>query len=106
MKRVSLLLTTTLVVFSAAAQTPDENESIETLTEKERPSFTDADRPNEITVGSVSYSGIAVQGFKWKTLAELLSPLAPARYGHGEYNLVRDPIDRKPIGLRIFSIQF
>ena len=105
MKRVSLLLTA-LVAFSATAQTKDEDESLETLTDKEKPSFLDSDRPNEITVGSVSYSGIAVQGFKLRTLTELINPLAPVRYGHGEYNLVRDPIDRKPTGLKIFSIQF
>ena len=104
MKKFPLLLGL-LAAFSAYGASGDPPESLHALFYRDKSLF-DLERPNEIKLDSVSYSGIAVQAFKLKTFAELVNPWAPLRLGEGEYNLVRDPIDQKPVGLKIFSIQF
>lgn len=60
----------------------------------------------EVKVGKVTYSGIAVQLARTDNVLELFDPLAPVRYGTGEYNLVRDPISGKSSGLKFLSISF
>jgi hypothetical protein len=95
-----------LAAFSAAAQV-NEEESLETsLLGREKQMRLDLDKPNEITVGPFAYSGIAIQIVKTDSLAQLFNPAASTKYGFGEDNLVRDPIDNRPSGLKIFSIQF
>ena len=97
-----------LAVLSANAQPTPQDDSLQSslFEENEKPPFTDLERPNEITVGSVSYSGIAIQAVKLQTFTQLFSPVAPTSYGEGEYNLVRDPIQKTVSGLKIFSIDF
>jgi len=63
-------------------------------------------KPNEILTDKVSYSGIAVQVIKTDNPLQLVNPFAPDRYGSPEDNTLRDPIDGKAIGLKIFSIRF
>jgi len=104
MKTFPLLLGL-LAAFSVSAASGEREESLQSLFNRNKSLF-DLERPNEIKADSVSYSGIAVQAFKLKTVAELFNPWAPPQLGEGEYNLVRDPIDKKPVGLKIFSIQF
>ncbi len=62
-------------------------------------------KPNEITVGKFTYSGIAVEIAKMPNPLQLLNPFAPEAYGSAEINLVRDPSGH-PSGLKFFSLQF
>jgi len=63
-------------------------------------------KPNEIRGRHTTYSGIAVQLFKTDRPLQLINPAAPARYGSAEQNIVRDPIKGKPVGFKLFSIEF
>src|SRR5258706_2289069 len=63
-------------------------------------------KPNEIIVGKRSYSGIAVQAAKSRNPLQLINPFAPAEYGRAGDNVVRDPINGQPSGLKLFAIQF
>jgi hypothetical protein len=63
-------------------------------------------KPNEIVIGKVTYSGIAIAASKTGKPLQLLNPLAPSEYGLPEDNVVRDPITRNVSGLKIFSIRF
>ena len=62
-------------------------------------------KPNEITRGKLTFSGIGIEIVKMPNPLQLLNPFAPAEYGSGEINLVRDP-GGHPSGLKFFSIQF
>ena len=62
-------------------------------------------KPNEITIGKFTYSGIAVEIVKMPNPLQILNPFAPAQYGTAEINLVRD-LGGHPSGLKFFSIQF
>jgi len=111
-KRTSILLGALLALSAAAAETPTKEESLETAAArhaKETPPEIKLEKPNEITVGPISYSGIAIQVIKTvksDNLAQLINPAAPERYGRAEDNLVRDPVTSASSGLKILSIQF
>jgi len=64
------------------------------------------EKPNEVRRNGVSYSGILVQLAKTDRPLELINPAAPPEYGSSEDNTVRDPIDGKVSGLKLFSIRF
>ena len=63
-------------------------------------------RPNEIVRGGVTWGGIAVAWFKTDNLLQLVSPFAPAKYGSGEDNILRDPGSGRVNGWKLFSIRF
>ena len=108
MKRLSIFLGA-LVALSAWAQTSSKEESLESSIAnraKENPPTLEQKKPNEITVGDLTYSGIAIQVVKTDNLAQLINPAAPEKYGFAEDNVVRDPISNRVSGLKIFSIQF
>jgi hypothetical protein len=52
----------------------------------------------------IEYSGILVQAFRSNPL-QLINPFAPARYGDGEANILRNPVTREVEGLKIWEIQ-
>ena len=52
------------------------------------------------------YSGIVVQLMRAPQPLQLINPWAPQAYGTGENNLVLDPIDNHPTGLKLFAISF
>jgi hypothetical protein len=62
--------------------------------------------PNEIVNGNFAYSGIAVAAFKTDNLLQLVSPFAPAKYGSGEDNVLRDLKTGRTSGWKLFQIQF
>ena len=62
--------------------------------------------PNEIVKGRLTYSGIAVAAFKTDNLLQMVNPFAPARYGSGEGNVLRDFKTAKVSGWKLFSIRF
>ena len=107
MKRLTVVLGV-LVAFSAWAESGKE-ETLETLTAKrarEHPPEVQLSKPNEITVGNLTYSGIAVEVVKTDNPLQLVNPFAPDRYGQAEDNVVRDAISNRVSGLKILSIQF
>ena len=63
-------------------------------------------KPNEMSTQRFSFSGILVQIGLTDNLLQLVNPAAPTEYGLAEDNLVRDPIQGKPSGLKLFAIQF
>src|SRR5437762_10786095 len=108
MKRIPILIGIFLVC-AAAAETPSKEESLETAAArraKETPPALDLNKPNEITAGPISYSGIAIETIRIDDLVQLVNPGAPGRYGFAEDNVVRDPINGTVSGLKLFSIQF
>ena len=69
-------------------------------------SLVQEEKPNEILTDRVGFSGIAVQLVKTDNPVQMVNPAAPARYGTPEDNTLRNPIDGKVLGLKIFSIRF
>ncbi|PYJ07136.1 MAG: hypothetical protein DME25_04550 [Verrucomicrobia bacterium] len=63
-------------------------------------------KPNEIEAGNLTYSGILVEAVKVDNPLQLINPAAPEEYGSPEDNVVRNPMDGKVAGLKIFSLQF
>jgi hypothetical protein len=64
------------------------------------------EKPNEIKLGRLVYSGILVQLTRTDDPLQLFNPAAPAEYGSPEDNIVRDPITGRISGLKLFSISF
>jgi hypothetical protein len=62
--------------------------------------------PNEIVKGNFAYSGIAVAAIKTDNLLQLVSPFAPAKYGSGMDNVLRDLKTGRPSGWKLFQIRF
>ncbi|MGA2660817.1 MAG: hypothetical protein ABSH34_25310 [Verrucomicrobiota bacterium] len=65
-----------------------------------------ATKPNEMVVGKLTFSGVAVQAIKAKNPLQLLNPAAPARYGSGQANVVSFPFLGPGPRLKFFSIDF
>ncbi len=63
-------------------------------------------KPNEIGLGKLSFSGIAVQLLKAENPLQLLNPAAPAQYGSGMDNLDQFSFSGTGPLLKIFSIAF
>ncbi len=63
-------------------------------------------KPNELVSGNITFSGIGVEVAKQRNPLQLINPFAPARYGSPEDNVVRDPINRRVTGLKLFAIRF
>ena len=108
MIKVTLLLFT-LAILNAHAQSTTINETLQTWTARrlqETPPRIDEIKPNEIKVGKLTYSGIAVEAIKLDNPLQLINPAAPVQYGFAEDNLVRDPVVGRVSGLKLFSIKF
>jgi hypothetical protein len=54
----------------------------------------------------VVYSGIVVQIFRAPRPLQLLNPWAPKAYEPTQPVVVVDPITRRPVGLRFFTVSF
>jgi len=106
--KACLILIVALAGLPLYAQTINNEDSLEAQLkrEKEIPPFLQAEKPNEIVTGTVTFSGIAVELMKTDNPLELINPAAPVEYGLAEDNVVRDPITDKASGLKLFSIQF
>ena len=108
MKRFSLIFFATALI-AANAESLRERESLEAWTFRrvqETPLRLDEKKPNEIKVGPLSYSGIAIEAIKLDNRLQLINPAAPVEYGFAEANLVRDPVNGRVSGLKIFSLKF
>jgi hypothetical protein len=97
------------VALAAYAEPPGNGETLETQTARrarETTTLLMEEKPNQITVGHLTYSGIAVQAVKADNPLQLINPAAPAEYGSAEDNLVREPMTGKQAGLKFFAISF
>jgi hypothetical protein len=63
-------------------------------------------RPNEITLGNVKLSGIAVEAVKTPQPLKLINPFSPPKNSSPEDNVVRDPFNGKVNGLKVFAVHF
>ena len=63
-------------------------------------------RGNEIRVRKKVLSGIAVQVVKTRNPLQLINPFAPAEYGSGWDNVVRDTGTGNPVGLKVLAVGF
>ena len=63
-------------------------------------------KANEVTVGRLTLSGVAIQVIKAKNPLELLNPVAPAQYGSGTDNVEWFPGTCTGPLVRLFSIDF
>jgi hypothetical protein len=54
----------------------------------------------------VTYGGALYEIAKADQPLQILNPFAPARYGSGETNVVRDPITKQPRGVAFFSLHW
>ena len=63
-------------------------------------------KPNEITAGRITLSGIVVEAVKIDNALQLINPFAPASYGSAADNTARDTITGKASGLKVFAIRF
>ena len=54
----------------------------------------------------VSYGGALVEAAKMSHPLQLINPLAPARYGRAEDNVVRNPRTGRSEGIKLFSLSF
>jgi hypothetical protein len=67
-----------------------------------------APQPNSVQseeYPGIRYSGISVQAGRSNPL-QLINPFAPARYGDGERNILRNPFTREVEGVKIIGISF
>lgn len=105
----SVILIFALGLASAGAESGPPSDNFEAKSAQraqETPLTLNEQKPNEIKVGKLCYSGAAVEAFKIDNPFQLISPFAPSQYGWAEANIVRDPHDGKIDGLKIFSIEF
>jgi len=96
-------------VLPAKSEQQSSNETLEAKTARrlqQTPPRLEEPKANEIKVGPLSYSGIAVEVVKVENRFQLLNPAAPMKYGLADANVVREPHEGKISGLKIFSIQF
>jgi hypothetical protein len=63
-------------------------------------------RLDEIAHRNFTYSGILVECFQTDSWLQLLNPLAPAKYGSGEDNILREPASGRVYGWKLLSIRF
>ena len=109
MKRVTVLLCA-LAALSSNAQPAETEGSLEYRLAaglaKSSAALSKGAKPNEIVKGKITYSGIAVQLLTTDNPLQLVNPVAPARYGSAEDNVIRDPVKGTISGWKIFSIRF
>ena len=109
MKRMAIMLLG-FTILIAGAQTTRAQDALESQLaarlEKAASLSDNMAKPREVVGGKVTYGGIAVAWFKTDNLLQLVNPFAPARYGSGDNNLLRDPSSGRVYGWKLFSIRF
>ena len=63
-------------------------------------------KPNEISIGRMKASGIAVEAIKTGQPLKLINPFSPPTNSSPEDNVVRDPFNGKVNGLKVFAVHF
>ena len=63
-------------------------------------------RPNELTFGKTTLSGVFVQIVTSRHPLQLINPVAPPEVGSAEENVARDIVTQRPMGLKLFRVSF
>jgi len=108
MKRLFFLLPVFAALGSNGqpADGDDSNQAEASRELKEKPTPAKVEKPNEITVGNLTMSGIVAQTIKADNPLQLINPAAPEEYGSGELNVVREPVGGRVSGLKFLSFNF
>jgi hypothetical protein len=63
-------------------------------------------KPNELSLGRLKVSGIAIEAVKTGEPLKLINPFSPPTNSSPEDNVVRDPFNGKVNGLKVFAVHF
>jgi hypothetical protein len=70
------------------------------------PLLTLPEKPNELRLGKISLSGIAVQAAKTDNPIQLINPWAPPEYGESQDNATFSLITNRVTGWKLFAFEF
>jgi len=63
-------------------------------------------KPNEMSLGDLKVSGIAIEAAKTGQPLKLINPFSPPTNSSPEDNVVRDPFNGKVNGWKVFGVHF
>jgi len=63
-------------------------------------------KPNELRLGKITLSGIAVEAVKMDNPFQLINPWAPPEYGESQDNATFNLITNQVTGWKLFAIEF
>jgi len=73
---------------------------------EQAPTLTLEEKPNELRLGNVTLSGIAVEALKANHPFQLINPWAPPEYGESQDNATFSLITNRVTGWKLFSFEF
>jgi hypothetical protein len=73
---------------------------------EEAPLLTVEEKPNELRLGKISLSGIAVEAAKIDNPFQLVNPWAPPEYGESQDNATFSLITNYVTGWKLFAFEF
>ncbi len=73
---------------------------------EEAPQLTLEQKPNELRLGKVTLSGIAVEAMKMDNPLRLVNPWAPREYGESQDNATFSLITGRVTGWKLFAFEF
>jgi len=73
---------------------------------EEMPLLKVEEKPNELRLGKITLSGIAVEATKVDNPFQLVNPWAPSEYGESQDNATFSPITGLVTGWRLFAFEF
>ena len=111
MKTIAIMLGLAGGSLVAVLAQTNEVKSVTTNTGGELRPLTDARfhtsrRLERMHRSTVSYGGIANQVAKTDNFLQLINPFAPAQYGDGRANVVRNPVTGRAEGIAFWTVHF
>lgn len=106
---IPLVVMAGLLATEVRAQQATSGETFETeVTRRAKDAAVDLQKQkaNELTIGNFTYSGILVSALKADNLLQIFNPVTTLDYGSPEDNLVRYPLNGRPFGWKLLSINF
>jgi hypothetical protein len=73
---------------------------------EQTPLLTLEQKPNELRLGKITLSGIAVEAVKVENPLQLFNPWAPPEYGESQDNATFSLITNRVTGWKLFSFEF
>ena len=73
---------------------------------QETPLLTLETKPNELRLGKITLSGIAIEAFKVENPLELINPWAPPEYGESQDNATFSLMTNRATGWKFFAFEF
>lgn len=105
MKR-TLIFAVMLVLGAGGAQAQELKAATQAEKSAQKSVRVRRDKPNEVTVRKVSYSGALPQLGKTGNPLQLVDPRAPQEAGKAEDNTAVDPIEKKPRGIIVLRLRW